>query len=153
VAGPTPVATAGDPIDTLGVGDDFGVGDDVAVSNPMVGSSPAGVISPSSGSGGTGGRFVRDGTPPGSAEHKAARSRLADDSSVAALNRVRIRLSRTPSLAIQSTSRSLFRSQTVPQRVSTSLVVGSRRGTPEWCKPTSSQKSLNTGAPEDPGSV
>ena len=134
VPGATPVATSTVPIDTVGVG----VGGNFAISGAPGRPPSAEASSASSGSGMSGRRSGRD-DKPGSAESNKSRSRLASPLSASAFNRVRIRLRRTPSLAIQSTSRSFFRSQTAPQRVRISLVEGSRRGTPEWCNPTSSQ--------------
>ena len=63
------------------------------------------------------------------------------------------RLTRTPSLASQAMRCSPIHScHTRPSLVTTSPAL-LRFGTPEWCSATTSHWSLNTGEPEEPGSV
>ncbi len=65
----------------------------------------------------------------------------------------RMRLTRTPSLAFQSTRCSPMPGcQRVPS-TARMLPSASKRGAPAWCSATTSHWSLNTGAPEEPGAV
>ena len=63
-------------------------------------------------------------------------------------------LVRMPSFAIQSMSSSATSASTGTRRPSRSTMRSpSMRGTPEWCRPMTSQWRLKTGEPLDPSSV